>query len=45
LEILRGIILRGAGIVELWPSVVAMMTLALVLLVASSIRFARSTES
>jgi ABC transporter DrrB family efflux protein len=45
LEILRGIILRGAGLAELWPSVVAMMTLALVLLIASSIRFARSTES
>jgi ABC transporter DrrB family efflux protein len=45
LEILRGIILRGAGLAQLWPSVVAMMALALVLLIASSIRFARSTES
>ncbi len=45
LEISRGIILRGAGLAELWPSVVAMMALALVLLIASSICFARGTDS
>lgn len=45
LEILRGIILRGAGLAELWPAVVAMMSLAIVLLIASSIRLARSSES
>jgi ABC transporter DrrB family efflux protein len=45
LEILRGIILRGAGMAELWPSVAAMLALATVLLIASSIRFARRTGS
>jgi ABC-2 type transport system permease protein len=45
LEILRGIILRGAGIAELWPSVAAMMVLATVVLTAASIRFARSAQS
>jgi len=45
LEILRGIILRGAGLAELWPQVVAMLALATVLIVAASIRFARSATS
>ncbi len=44
LEILRGIILRGAGVAELWPSIAAMMGLGLFLIVAASVRFARSTS-
>jgi ribosome-dependent ATPase len=43
LEILRGIILRGAGIAELWPSVVAMLLLGLVLISVASARFSRRT--
>ena len=43
LEILRGIILRGAGLPELWPSVTAMLTLGFALIGAASVRFARST--
>jgi ABC-2 type transport system permease protein len=41
--ILRGIILRGAGLVDLWQPIVAMLALALVVVTAASIRFARST--
>ncbi|HEY2473828.1 MAG TPA: ABC transporter permease [Candidatus Cybelea sp.] len=41
--ILRGIILRGAGVVDLWQPIVAMLALALVVVTAASIRFARST--
>ena len=44
LEILRGIILRGAGIAELWPSVAAMLGLGLFLVVVASVRFARTTS-
>jgi ABC-type multidrug transport system permease subunit len=44
LEILRGIILRGAGLDALWPQVVTMCALGLVLIVVSSIRFARTTS-
>jgi ABC-type multidrug transport system permease subunit len=40
LEILRGIILRGAGAVELWPSIVAMLVLGVVLISVASVRFA-----
>ena len=45
LEILRGIVLRGAGVAELWQPIVAMLVLAIVLLVGSSIRFARRAVS
>jgi len=45
LEILRGIILRGAGFAELWPQVAAMLGLATVLIVVASIRFARGATS
>jgi ABC-2 type transport system permease protein len=45
LEILRGIVLRGAGFDELWQPVAAMLVLATVLLVAASIRFARRAAS
>lgn len=44
LEILRGIILRGAGIADLWPSVTAMLCLGAFLLIVASIRFARTTS-
>jgi ABC-2 type transport system permease protein len=44
LEILRGIILRGAGLDALWPQVLTMCLLGLVLIVVSSIRFARTTS-
>lgn len=44
LEILRGIILRGAGLVELWPSVVTMLVLGFGLIVVASVRFARTTS-
>ena len=44
LEILRGIILRGAGIAELWPSVTAMLGLGAFLLIVASVRFARTTS-
>ena len=41
LEILRGIVLRGATLDELWQPVAAMLVLTAVLLVAASVRFAR----
>lgn len=44
LEILRGIVLRGAGLDALWPQVLAMTALGLVLIVAASIRFARTAS-
>ncbi|MDQ2664002.1 MAG: ABC transporter permease [Candidatus Eremiobacteraeota bacterium] len=45
LQIIRGIILRGAGLPELWPSVVSMFALGIALLVLASARFARRTGS
>ncbi len=42
LEILRGIVLRGAGLLDLWPSVVALVALGVFLLTVASLRFARS---
>ncbi|HYK54242.1 MAG TPA: ABC transporter permease, partial [Candidatus Eremiobacteraceae bacterium] len=44
LEILRGIVLRGAGLPELWPSVTAMLSLGLFLVIVASVRFARTTS-
>ena len=44
LEILRGIILRGAGLDALWPSVTAMLVLGLTLISIASVRFARTTS-
>lgn len=43
LEILRGIVLRGAGLPDLWPSVVAMVVLGIALISIASVRFARRT--
>jgi ABC-2 type transport system permease protein len=45
LEILRGIVLRGASLEELWQPVAAMLALASLLLVAASVRFARRATS
>jgi ABC-2 type transport system permease protein len=44
LEILRGIVLRGAGLFDLWPSVLALVVLGVALLTVSSVRFSRTTE-
>jgi ABC-type multidrug transport system permease subunit len=44
-EILRGIILRGAGLADLWQPVVAMLTLGAFVLVAASVRFTRGSSS
>jgi ABC-type multidrug transport system permease subunit len=44
LEILRGIVLRGAGLDALWPQVLAMTGLGLALILVASIRFARTTS-
>ncbi|HXW76418.1 MAG TPA: ABC transporter permease [Candidatus Eremiobacteraceae bacterium] len=43
LEILRGIILRGAGVTDLWPSIVAMLALGVFLVSVASLRFSRRT--
>jgi len=38
-QILRGIILRGAGLVDLWPQTLALAAFAVVLVTISSLRF------
>ena len=43
LEILRGIVLRGAGLPELWPSVAALAVLGVLLLTVASARFSHRT--
>lgn len=43
-EILRGIILRGAGLAELWPSVVPLFAYGLVIFALASYRFATTTR-
>lgn len=42
LEILRGIIVRGAGLRDLWPSVLALLSITVVLLTLSTARFRKS---
>jgi ABC-type multidrug transport system permease subunit len=44
IEILRGIIVRGAGIAELWQSMLAMLAYGVATFVLASIRFVRSTR-
>ena len=44
-EILRGIILRGAGLADLWPSVIAMLGLGAFVLLGASIRFTRGSSA
>lgn len=43
-EILRGIILRGAGVAELWVPITAMLALGLAVLIGASIRFTRRDD-
>jgi ABC-type multidrug transport system permease subunit len=42
LEILRGIIVRGAGLQDLWPSVLALLAITAVLLTIATVRFRKS---
>jgi ABC transporter DrrB family efflux protein len=42
LEILRGVIVRGAGAAELWPSLLALLIITVILLGASTARFRKS---
>lgn len=44
IEILRGIIIRGAGLSQMWPSVVMMLLYGLIIFVIASIRFVRTTR-
>jgi ABC-type multidrug transport system permease subunit len=44
IDILRGIILRGAGLSELWPSVIPLFGYGLLVFAFASIRFARTTR-
>jgi ABC-type multidrug transport system permease subunit len=44
IEILRGIILRGAGLTQLWPNVVMMFAYGIIVFAFASIRFARTTR-
>ena len=44
IEILRGIISRGAGVAQLWSSIVPMVAYGLATFVLASVRFARSTR-
>jgi len=43
-EIVRGIFLRGAGIAELWPQVVALVVLGGVIFALSALRFRKKLE-
>jgi ABC-type multidrug transport system permease subunit len=42
LEILRGVVVRGAGLADLWPSVLALLLLTTVLLTLATARFRKS---
>jgi ABC transporter DrrB family efflux protein len=42
MEILRGVIVRGAGFLDLWPNVVALLIITTVLLTLSTTRFRKS---
>jgi ABC-type multidrug transport system permease subunit len=42
LDILRGIVVRGAGLLELWPSVLALLIVSTALLALSTARFSKS---
>jgi ABC-2 type transport system permease protein len=43
-DILRGIILRGAGVGELWPSVLPLLAYGIVVFAFASVRFASATR-
>jgi ABC-type multidrug transport system permease subunit len=42
LQILRGIIVRGAGLADLWPSVLALLTITAALLGLATVRFRKN---
>lgn len=44
IDILRGIILRGAGVAELWPSILPLFAYGLITFAVSSYVFARTTR-
>ncbi|HUA08548.1 MAG TPA: ABC transporter permease [Candidatus Acidoferrales bacterium] len=44
IEILRGIIIRGAGVAQLWPSILPMLGYGVLIFVMASVRFARTTR-
>ncbi|HMD02274.1 MAG TPA: ABC transporter permease [Candidatus Baltobacteraceae bacterium] len=44
IDILRGIILRGAGLGDLWPSVIPLFGYGLLVFAFASVRFARTTR-
>ena len=44
IEILRGIIVRGAGLDQLWPSALLMIVYGIIIFTTATIRFARSTR-
>jgi ABC-type multidrug transport system permease subunit len=44
IEILRGIIIRGAGLQQLWPSALLMLSYGAIIFTVASIRFTRSTR-
>jgi ABC-type multidrug transport system permease subunit len=43
LEILRGIVVRGAGLLDVWPSLAALLLLTTLLLALSTARFQKSS--
>ena len=44
IEIMRGIVLRGAGPLELWPNVVILLLMATLFIVLSTLRFQKHLE-
>ncbi len=42
LQILRGVVVRGAGFFDLWPSVLALVVISVILLVISTMRFRKN---
>lgn len=44
LDVLRGVILRGAGVAELWPSILPLFVYAVAIFATSSYVFARKTR-
>lgn len=44
LEILRGIVVRGAGFLDVWPSVFALLLITTILITLSTTRFRKSLE-
>jgi ABC transporter DrrB family efflux protein len=42
MEVLRGVIVRGAGFLDLWPSVLALLIITVILLTLSTTRFRKS---